>query len=268
MDLERGYHQVIVHKDSVSKIAFITPHGKWEYMRMPFGLKNAPSVFQRLMNSMLANMASFAAAYIDYVVIFSTNFEEHLNHLEAVFTRLEEGDRADPETPQKCNLAVPNCQYLGHMVGAGEVRPLQAKIEVLTQYPKPVKKKDMKAFLCLANYNRRFVLGYSSAAVQLTEARKQAPDKIEWTTRRLAVFQQLKTSLSEGSALVSPDEEKPFLLYTDTSGEGIGAVLSQVGVDGTDRPVAYYSCKLKPAETLYTVTEQVCLAVMEAVKHF
>ena len=89
MDLERGYHQVIVHKDSVSKTAFITPHGKWEYVRMPFDLKNASSVFLWLMNSVLVDMASFAAAHIDDNVIYSTNFEEHLNHLEAVFTRLE-----------------------------------------------------------------------------------------------------------------------------------------------------------------------------------
>ena len=154
------------------------------------------------------------------------------------------------------------------MFGAGEVQPLQVKIEVLTQYPKPVK-KDMRAFLGLANYYRHFVTGYGSAAVPLTEAaRKQAPDKMEWTTERLATYQQLKTSLNEGSVLVSPYEEKPFLLYTDTSEEGIGAVLSQAVVDGTNQPAAYYLGKLKPAEMRYTVTEQECLAVVEEVKHF
>ena len=130
MDLETGYHQVIVLKDSVSKTAFITPHGKWEYVRMFFGLKNASSVFLRLMNSVLADMASFAAAHTDDNVIFRTNFEEHLKHLEAVFTRLE-GTGLSLKPP-KLNLAAPNCQYLGHMVGAEEVKPLQVKIVILT----------------------------------------------------------------------------------------------------------------------------------------
>ena len=127
----------------------------------------------------------------------------------------------------------------------------------------------MRSFLGLANYYRRFIPGFGSIAVPLTEStRKQAPDRIEWTSVRLAAFQQLRTSLTEYSVLISPDEEKLFLLHTDASGIGIGAVLSQLGEDEMDRPVAYYSRKLKPAETRYTVTEQKCLAVVEAVRHF
>ena len=119
LDLERGYHQIIVYKDSVCKTAFITLHGKWEYVRMPFGMKNAPSVFQRLMNSMLADMARFSAAYIDDIVVFSKTFEEHIVHLEAVYSRLEETGLG--LKPTKCKLAEPTCQYLGHRVGAEEV---------------------------------------------------------------------------------------------------------------------------------------------------
>ena len=105
--------------------------------------------------------------------------------------------------------------------------------------------------------------------MSLTEStRKQAPDRIEWMSVRLAAFQQLRTSLTEDSILVSPEEEKLFLLHTDASGIGIGAVLSQLREDEMDRLVAYYSRKLKPAETRYTVTEQVCQAVVEAVRHF
>ena len=135
LDLERGYHQLIVHNDSVCKTAFITQHGKWEYVRMPFGPKNASSVFQRLINSMLADTARFSAAYKEDIVVFSKTFEEHIVHLEAVFSRLEETGLV--LNPTKCKLAKPTCQYLGHRVGAGEVRPLQAKIDDLTSYPKP-----------------------------------------------------------------------------------------------------------------------------------
>ena len=267
LDFERGYHQLIVHKDSVCKTALITQHGKWEYVRMPFGLKNAPSVFQRLMNSILADMARFSAANKDDIVLFSKTFEEHIVHLEAVFSRLEEMGLV--LKPMKYKLAEPTYQYLGHRVEAGEVRPLQAKIDDLTSYPKPLKKKDMRSFLGLAIYYRWFIPGFGSIAVPLTEStRKQAPDRIVWTSVRLAAFQQLRTSLTEDSVLVSPDEEKLFLLHTDASGIGIGAVLSQLGEDEMDRPVAYYSRKLKPAETRYTVTEQEGLAVVEAVRHF
>ena len=234
---------------------------------MPFGLKNAPSVFQRLMNCMLADMARFSAAYIDDIVVFSKTFEKYIVHLEAVFSRLEETGLV--LKPTKCKLAEPTCQYLGHRVGAGEVHPLQAKIDDLTSNPKPLKKKDMRSFLGLAIYYRRFIPGFGSIAVPLTEStQKQAPNRIEWTSVRLAAFQQLRTSLTEDSVLVSPDEEKLFLLHTDASGIGIGAVLSQLGEDEMDRPVAYYSRKLKPAETRYIVTEQECLAVVEAVRHF
>ena len=111
LDLERGYHQLIVHKDSVCKTAFITQHGKWEYVRMPFELKNSPSVFQRLMNSMLADTARFSAAYKEDIVIFSKTFEEHIVHLEAVFSRLEETGLV--LKPMECKLAEPTCQYWG-----------------------------------------------------------------------------------------------------------------------------------------------------------
>ena len=108
----------------------------------------------------------------------------------------------------------------------------------------------MRSFLGLANYYRRFIPGFGSIAVLLREStRKQAPERIEWTSVRLVAFQKLRTSLTEDSVLVCPDEEKLFLLHTDASGIGICAVLSQLGEDEMDRPVAYYSRKLKPAET-------------------
>ena len=267
LELARGYHQVPVHQDSISKTAFITPKGKWEYLRMPFGLKNAPSLFQRMMNAALADMASFAAAYIDDIVVFSLNFDEHLSHLEAVLIRM--GELGLTLKARKCQLARSDCQFLGHRVGRGQVRPLQAKIEAFQKYPRPKRKKEMRAFLGLANYYRRFIPGYGSMAVPLTDTtRKNAPDMVEWTSDREQAFQDIKKELSGEPVLISTDPEKLFILYTDASGIGIGAVLSQTGEDGQDQPVAFYSRRLKGAETRYTVTEQGCLAVVEAIRHF
>ena len=251
----------------IEKTAFITPRGKWEYVRMPFGLKNAPSTFQRLMNTITADMAEFASAYIDDIVIYSCNFKEHIKHLEIVFVRLEETGLKLKAS--KCVLAANHCKYLGHCVGEGRIRPLQAKVKVVLDYQQPNKKKDMRAFLGLTNYYWRFVPDYGTIAIPLTEAtRKCAPDKVEWTKDKVTAFEQLKDALTRDPVLASPDEQKPFLLQTDASGIGIGAVLSQVKEDGKKQPIAYYSRKMKPAETRYSVTEQECLAVVESVRHF
>ena len=154
-------------------------------------------------------------------------------------------------------------------MGRGVVQLLEAKVEVVRSYPKPKKKKDMRAFLGLANYYRRFIAGFASIAVPLTDAtRKIAPDKINWSHEMEEAFQQIKDSLTSNPVLSSPDTQKPFCLQTDASGIGIGAVLSQQGTDGAEHPVAYYSRKLLPRETRYTVSEQECLAVVEAIKHF
>ena len=149
-----------VHKDSISKTAFVTPHGKWEYIRMPFGLKNGPAVFQRLMNTILADIRPFAATYINDIVVFSQTFEEHLTHLEAVFKRLVEVGLTIEV--KKCLLAATDCLFLGHRVGTGIIRPAEAKVEHILKYPRPVNKKAMKALLGLANYYRCFMPGYGS----------------------------------------------------------------------------------------------------------
>ena len=234
---------------------------------MPFGLKNSPSVFQRMMNTIMADITTFAAAYIGDVVIFSESFQDHVKHLRVVLQRLEEtGLKLKPE---KCVIAGRSCQFLGHVVGEGQIRPLEAKVKAVAGYPHPTKKKQMRAFLGLTNYYKRFIPGYGAIAVPLNDAttRKLAPDHEEGTQERRDAFEQLRTALISHPVLTSPEEAKPFTLHTDASGIGIGAVLSQ-DIDGTDKPIAYYSRRLKPAEARHSVTEQECSAVVQAVRHF
>ena len=200
-----------VHKDSISKTAFVIPCGKWEYIRMPFGLKNGPAVFQRLINTILADIQLFAAAaYIDDIVVFSQTFEEHLTHLEAVFKRFMEAGLTTEV--KKCLLATTDCLFLGHQVGAGIIRPAEAKVEHVLKYPRPANKKAMRAFLGLANYYRRFMPVYRSMAVQLTETtRKVSSDKIEWTETQCKAFEDIKQGLSSHPVLRSPMLRKPML---------------------------------------------------------
>ena len=174
---------------------------------MPFGLKNAPSVFQRMMNAALADMASFTAGYIDDIVVFSLNFDERLSHLEAVLIRM--GELGLTLKARKCQPARSDCHFLGHRVGRGQVRPLREKIEAIQKYPKPKRKKEMRAFLGLANYYRRFNPVYGSIAVPLTDTtRKNAPDTVEWMSDRELAFQDIKKEFSGKPVLISPDPRK------------------------------------------------------------
>ena len=233
---------------------------------MPFSLKNAPSAFQRMMNAITADITIFVAAYINDVVIFSDSFQDNVKHLRVVLQWLEEtGLKLKPE---KCVIAGRSCQFLGHVVREGQIRPLEAKVKAVAGYPYPTKKKQMRAFLGLTNYYRCFIPGYGAIAMPLNDAtRKLAPDRVEWTQEHRDAFEQLRTALISHPVLTSPEEAKPFTLHTDASGIGIGAVLSQ-DINGTDKPIAFYSRRLKPAEARYSVTEQECLGVVEAVRHF
>ena len=199
---------------------------------MPFGKKNAPSVFQRMLSSIMADITTFAAAYIDDVVIFSESFQDHIKHLRVVLQQLEEtGLKLKPE---KCVIAERSCQFLGHVVREGQIRPQEAKVKAVAGYPHPTKRKQMRAFLGLTNYFRCFISGYGAIAVPLNDAtRKLAPDHVELTQERRDAFEQLRTALISHPMLTSPEEVKPFTLHTDASGIGIGAVLSQ-DIDGTE----------------------------------
>ena len=209
---------------------------------MPLGLKKCAFGIQRIMNAIMADITTFAAAYIDDVVIFSESFQDHVKHLRVVLQRLEEtGLKLKPE---KCIIVGRSCQFLGHVVGEGQIRPLEAKVKAVGGYPHPTKKKQMGAFLGLTNYYRCFIPGYSAIVVPLNDAtRKLAPDHVEWTQERRDAFEQLRTVLISHPVLTSPEEAKPFTLHTDASGIGIGAVLSQ-DIDGTDKPITYYSRRL------------------------
>ncbi len=231
LDLSKGYYQIPVHKESIPKTAFITP------------------------------MPDFCSAYIDDIVVFSTEFGIHLSHLAKVFDRPH--SLGLTVKPVKCQLARKECTFLGHRVGGGILRPLEAKVECIRKYPCPAKKKDMMAFLGLANYYRRFVPNFASIAGPLTDSiKKKSPDKIVWTTDLHNSFNTLKETLVSNQVLISPDPSLPFILQTDASGIGIGGVLSQTDPKlDSDRPVAYYSRKRLPRETRYTVTEQECLAL-------
>jgi len=258
---------VPVAEEDQYKTAFTTPFGLYQFRVMPFGLCGAPATFQRLMDSVIRGLSEFSAAYLDDLVIFSKTWEDHLRHIELVLRRL--CDAGLTAKPGKCQFGMTKCTYLGHVVGSGCITPEESKVQAVKDFPKPTTKRQVRAFLGLTGYYRRFIPGYASLATPLTDlTRKTAPNQVHWTKECEKSYVRLKELLCTEPVLKSPDFAKGFILQTDASDHGIGAVLSQLDTEGTDRPIAYYSKKLLPREERYSTIEKECLAIRLATQAF
>ena len=267
LDLTKGYWQVPVEEGSREKTAFITPFGKYQFSVMLFGLVGAPATFQRLMNSLVGDLSSHVGDYIDDLVIFSKTWEDHLAQLHKVLCRL--GGENLTVKKSKCQFAMYDCLYLGHRVGHGQVQPASAKIHAIQNFIRPRTKKDIRSFLGLAGYYRRFVPHYADITTPLSDLTcKDLPEKVNWTDIHQSAFELLKQSLSADPVLQGPDYMRPFILQTDASDVGIAAVLSQKSDEDGDHPVAFYSRKLCSRERNYAAVERECLAIVDGVRHF
>lgn len=220
LDLTRGYWQVPVVADARHKTAFATLFGLYQFTVMPFGLQGAPATFQRLMDRVLHGVGDFAAAYLDDIVIFSETWEDHLTHVRSVLSRLQASGLT--AKPSKCQFGMAQCVYLGHIVGSGLVKPEHTKIQAVQQTPPPQTKKQVRAFLGLTGYYRRFIPDYASIAAPLSDlTRKNTPAHVTWTAVCEHSFQQLKTLLCTSPVLQAPDFDRPFTLQTDASDAGL-----------------------------------------------
>ena len=200
-----------MEQESKEKTAFVTPYGLFQFRVMPFGLSGAPSTFQRLMDRIVRGAEHFTGAYLDDLVIFSKTWKDHLQHLRDIFTRLREANLT--AKPKKCQFGMARCTYLGHVVGGGEVRPETSKIEAIESFPTPTTKKEVRVFLGLSGYYRKFIPNYSSLAAVLTDlTRKTKPNKVEWSNECADAFRRLRDALYQSPVLRSPDYEKPFIL--------------------------------------------------------
>ncbi|KAI2647664.1 Retrovirus-related Pol polyprotein from transposon 17.6 [Labeo rohita] len=263
LDLTKGYWQVTLTKSAKPKTAFSTPSGHWQYRTLPFGLHGAPATFQRMMDVLLRPHQSYAAAYLDDVVIHSETWEEHLGWLRRVLTELRRAGLT--ANPRKCHLALAEAQYLGFQVGRGLIRPQQRKVEAILNTPLPRTKTQVRAFLGLAGYYHCFIPNFSTLASPLTDlTRKGQPEKVQWNAAREETFRRVKAALTSEPVLRARDFSCPFLLQTDASDTGLGAVLSQVQ-EGEEHPVVYISRKLTTAESKYAAVEKEALAIKWAV---
>lgn len=256
MDLASGYNQVPVTEGDKPKTAFCTPFGLFEWNRMPFGLCNAPSTFQRLMERIFGDQqCQSLLLYLDDIVVFSTSIAQHLERLGLVLDRLErEGLKARLD---KCAFLQREVRYLGHVISSKGVATDPSKIEAVAQWPRPSSVTELRSFLGFSSYYRRFVAEFAKVAAPLHKLvgefagvkGKQTGRNFEeaWSERCQVSFEELKEKLTTAPVLAYADFSKPFILEVDASYQGLGAVLSQE-YEGKVRPVAYASRSLRPTE--------------------
>ena len=266
LDLASGYWQVAMNDEDKKKTAFTTKFGLYEFNVMPFGLCNAPATFQRLMDKLLASYrGKFVEVYLDDITIFSTTFELHCQHVEIILDALRQANLM--LNAEKCFFFLPEVKLLGHVINREGIQPDEDKIIKVRDYPVPTTIRQLRGFLGLASYYRKFIKGFSTIAKPLNKLLEKEALYL-WTEEQQKSFETLKKHLISAPILRYPDFEKPFYLHTDASGTGIGAVLAQKDDDNKEYAVAYASRSLNKAERNYATTEQECLAVVWAVEHF
>ena len=266
LDLQSGYWQVDVDSESRDKTAFSTPFGLYQFKRVPFGLTNAPATFQRLMAVVLRGLTPLMClVYLDDIIIFSTTFEEHVERLRLVLSRLREAGLK--LKPRKCRLLCEHVRFLGHVVSEQGVSTDPEKVRAIAEWPTPTCVKDVRSFLGMAGYYRRFVRDFSTVARPLNKLLERDVAFV-WNEDSEGAFRVLKDVLSSAPILSFPDFDRPFIVDTDASNSGLGAVLSQIGLDTVERPVYFASRTLNRAERKYSTTRKELLAVVWALKTF
>lgn len=261
VDLRGAYNLVRIKEGDEWKTAFRTRYGHFEYNVMPFGLTNAPGIFQHLMNDIFREfLDDFVVCYLDDILIFSKNREDHEKHVRLVLQKLRKaGLYAKLE---KCVFHQSQVEFLGYIISGGDLSMDPKKIETIIDWKKPTTVRDVQCFLGFANFYRVFIKDYSKIAAPLT--RLTCKDKLEWNTAADNAFEALKMAFTSAPILVRPDFQKPFFLESDASDFALGAVLSQQGKDERLHPIAFHSRKFTAAEINYEIHDKELLAIVDS----
>jgi hypothetical protein len=263
LDLQSGYWQVMMDPKDQEKTAFCTRSGLYEFKVMPFGLTNAVATFERLMETVLRGLQwNECLVYLDDIIVFGATFEQTLERLMHVFDRLHQAGLK--LKPTKCTLFAGEVNFLGHVISKDGVRTQSSKIEAVQEWPVPRNAKDVRSFLGLAGYYRRFIKNYAKIARPLHKL-TSTQVKFSWDEECQNAFDTLKGALTSAPILGYPRQEGQMILDTDASGLAVGAVMSQLQ-DGKEVVLAYMSKSLTPAETNYCITRKEMLAVVTAVR--
>ena len=265
LDLVRGYWQIKVAEEDREKTAFSTPDGHYQFKRMPFGLTNAPATFQRAMNAILAGLSwTDCLVYLDDIVVIGRTLAEHNQRLENVLERLEAAGLK--LNAKKCELVQEQSAILGHIVSKEGISPDPGKVKVLQEWPVPNNLTDLRSFLGCAGYYRQYIRDYAKIAEPLYRLERKGAI-FKWNDDCHKAFEILKKKLTTAPILPYPQHDLAFILDTDASDSGIGAVLSQ-SVDGEEKVIAYAARSLSKAERNYSTTRKELLALVWSMEHF
>lgn len=265
LDLISGYWQLPMSEDASNKAAFATKGGLWRPKRLPFGLTSAPATFERLMEKVLHGLTwNTLLLYLDDVVVFGPDFNTHLKRLATVLERFKNANLK--LKPSKCELLKKEVRYLGHIVSSEGVKTDPEKIKAVREWKTPTCRSELSSFLGFVGYYRRFCADYATIASPLNRLTSKKV-QFEWNSEADDAFKKLKEIMTTPPTLAYPDPKEQYILDTDASLDGVGAVLSQIQ-HGEERPIAYYSKTLSSSEKNYCTTRRELLGVVLSVKHF
>lgn len=266
LDLKSGFHQIEMDMKDRIKTAFSVDNGHYEFIRMPFGLKNAPATFQRAMNSILHGLiGNICYVYLDDIIIFGSSLENHLDNIQTVFERLTKNNLKIQL--DKCEFLKRETEFLGHVITPEGIKPNPDKVKQILNWALPKTQKQIKQFLGLTGYYRRFIKDYAKLCRPMSKYLKKSAKLNCNDQEYMKAFELLKKIISSDQVLAYPHFDKPFIVTTDASNYALGAVLSQIQ-DGVERPIAFASRTLNSAEENYSTTEKEALAIIWAVKKF
>jgi len=267
MDLKNGFNLIRIREGDEWKTTFRTRYGLYEFQVMLFGLTNASSIFQDIMNHVFLDLIDLGLlAYMDDILIYAKTLEEHNRMVHEVLTRLQANGLA--VSPEKCMWQVQKVGFLGYIIGRNSIAMSQDKVEAVLSWKTPSSLTKVQSFLGFANFYRCFIRDYSQVARPLTELTKGDKKKWEWNEKAGEAFQELKQRFTTAPILNHFDMQKPVILETDALDFAIGAVLSQRDEEGRLHPVAFHSRKFQPAEINYEIHDKEVLAIVNAFKHW
>ncbi|KAL0188171.1 hypothetical protein M9458_015270, partial [Cirrhinus mrigala] len=268
LDLRSAYNLIRIRAGDEWKTAFSTTSGHYEYRVMPFGLANSPSCFQAFINEVFRDMLNrWVIVYIDDILIYSSSYSEHVQHVRAVLQRLISHQLYAKE--EKCEFHRDKISFLGYIISSEGVAIDDKKVEAVLNWPRPSTLRELQRFLGFANFYRRFIRNFSTVAAPLTAMVKKGTSRLSWSQAALQAFDDLRQRFSSAPILHHPDPEKPFVVEVDASSTGVGAVLSQrQGEPPKLFPCAYFSHKLTPAECNYDVGNCELLAIKLALEEW
>ena len=266
LDLRSSYHHIALDDDAIKKTAFVMPLGKYEYLKVPFGLAQALAYFQNLMNKVL-NRLHFTLAYLDDVIIFSELAEQHLKCIQIVLTRLKQAKLQRKK--RKCLFFKQELHYLGHLLTMKGIKPHSEKVKAISEMKPPKNQKGVREFLGMVSYYRKFINRFADASKPMTKLTRKGV-KFEWTEECQTGFEYLKTCLTEASILKYPDPSKMYVVFTDALDQAATAILTQeyIGEDGGPKeiPTTYLSVQFSDTQFKWSTVVKEGYAINYAIK--